>query len=105
MSSKLLSQCTVPGPNLLSRGIQHPFRLAIQRGFDRDQIAQFIGERGLVVERVFDRDGLALGVHVDHRDLPERIGDGLEIAFGVIAKRRRMIERIGDGGELCKVKQ
>ena len=52
----------------------------------------------MVVQRIFDRDGLALGIHRDRRDFPECIGDGLEIAFGVIAECHGVVEGIGDGG-------
>ncbi len=105
MSSNLLSQCTRPGPNLLSRGIEHPFRLAIQRVFDRDQITQLIGERGDVVQRIFDRERLALGIDREGRGLVQDVGDRREIALGIIAECCRVVEGIGHGGEWCKVKQ
>lgn len=105
MLSNLLSQCTVPGHNLPSRGIEHALRLAIEWVFNRNQIAERIGKGGDVVQRVFDRERLALGIDRDGRDLAQRIGDGLEIALGVIAERGRAVERIGEGGEWCKVKQ
>ena len=73
MLSNLLSQCTRPSPNLPSRGIQHPFRLTVQRIFDPDEVTQFIGERRDVVQRVLDRERLALRIHRDGRDRTQRI--------------------------------
>ena len=61
------------------RRIEHPLRLPIQRIFHRDQIVQFIGERGDVVERVFDRERLTLRIHREGRDFIHRIGDRREI--------------------------
>lgn len=80
-----------------SRRIQHPLRLTIQGIFDLDQIAQFIGEGRLIIQRVFDRDRLALGIDREGRGLVQCIGDRREIALGIITERRRVSERIGDG--------
>ena len=77
-----------------SCGIQHPFRLAIQGIFDRDQIAQFIGERRDVVERIFDRKRLALGIDREGRDLVQGVGDRREIALGVIAEGRALVQGV-----------
>lgn len=87
-----------------SRGIQHALGLPIQGIFDRDEIPQFVGEGRLVIQRIFDRDRLPLCVHIDRRDLAERIGDGLEIALGVIPECGRVAQGIGRDGE-CKIKQ
>jgi hypothetical protein len=56
------------------RGIEHPFRLTIQEIFDGDEIAELIGERGDVVQRIFDREWLALLVHREGRDFAECVG-------------------------------
>jgi hypothetical protein len=76
--------------------IQRPLDLAIQQVLDRNQIAQFIGERGDVVQRIFDRERWALGIDRDRRDLIECIRDRREVALEIIAKRRRVVQWIGD---------
>jgi hypothetical protein len=58
----------------------------------------------LLYQRVFDREGLALSVDRDRRDLVQRVCDRREIALGVIAKGCRVAQRIGHGGRWYKVK-
>lgn len=57
-----------------SRRIEHPFRFSIQGIFDFDQIPQFVRERGRVVQRIGERERLALLVHRERRDLAKRVG-------------------------------
>ena len=52
-----------------------------------------LGKGRDVVEGVFDREGLALGIHGDDRGLVQRIGDRREVALAVIAKRRGVAQR------------
>lgn len=78
----------------LSRCVEDPLRFPIQRVFHLDQIAQFIGKRRDVIERIGDRGGLVQGV-----------GDGREIALRIVAERGRVTQRIGDRERLRQVLQ
>lgn len=63
-----------------------------------------IGEGRDVVERVFDRERLALCIHRDRRDLIQRVHDRRKIALRIIAERRRVVQRSSHSGRRCKVK-
>ena len=72
------------------RGIQNPLRLAIERIFDLDEVAEFIGQGRHVGEGIGDRERLALRVDGNRGGLTQGIRDGREIAFGVVAERGRV---------------
>ena len=87
-----------------SRRIEHSLCLAIQGVLHFNEITQLIGERRDVIERIFNRERLALAIDRDGRGLVEGVGDSGEIALGVIAERGRVAQGIRHRGNLIEIR-
>jgi hypothetical protein len=70
----------------------------IERVFDRNEVAEIVGQGGGVIERIFQGEQLTRVIQRDRGGFIQGIGDGGQIALGVIPKGRRVAQRIGDGG-------